>query len=264
MEYFMKSYLLQGNVIKLLRLNYPEYEKIKEETWRTLIKSESILQDGITAGHNYDGFVNGVKKIIKNNDFYVLQHRLSPYVDNDIFANENDDSHNDFMVFSSLEVKLLDIVKDDDSFNRFIEYAGRSLNKNNTIRNVNIRTVPEADGSYTEFLDVDFLSLELGLLRAFILNKSKENKLLCAIIASVFLMHIHPLSDGNGRVSRVLFNVVLERDAENYIPITELCHIARSGYVLSLREAFLFLDWESIIIFYCKCIDLIHNSHEFK
>ncbi|CAI2432564.1 hypothetical protein C8E17_4580 [Serratia plymuthica] len=38
----MKSYLLQGNVIKLLRLSYPQYEGIKEETWRALIKIESI------------------------------------------------------------------------------------------------------------------------------------------------------------------------------------------------------------------------------
>jgi Fic family protein len=74
-------------------------------------------------------------------------------------------------------------------------------------------------------------------------------------------MHIHPLYDGNGRVARVLFNLILGRGKSNYIPMTELCHVARSGYVLSLREAFLFSEWEPIIVFYCKCIEIVHLRH---
>ncbi|MGO4744837.1 Fic family protein [Serratia quinivorans] len=256
----MNNYLLQGNVIKLMPLNYPRHEDVGSGSWSIINCSTLILQNGIRSGVNYDTFMRNVEGALKTNRTSVLKHRLSAYVDNIMFANENKSSNKDFLAFSSLDKILVDILRDDDSFMSFIVSMGLKFSTENGVRTVSVRTVPESDGSYTEFLDVQHLSSELRKLRLFILNNYTDNKLFCSIIASVFFMHIHPLHDGNGRVSRVLFNLILGRDINNYIPMTELCHVARSGYVLSLREAFLFSEWDSVIMFYCKCIDIIHEN----
>lgn len=256
----MDNYLLQGNVIKLMPLDYPRHEDIESGSWSIINCSSLVLQNGILSGVNYDEFIRNIEGALKMNRTSVLKHRLSAYVDNIIFANENKSSSKDFLAFSSSNKLLVDILQSDDDFISFIVFMGLKFSTENGIRAVNVRTVPESDGSYTEFLDVQILSSELRKLRLFILNNHTDNKLYCSIVAAVFFMHIHPLHDGNGRVSRVLFNLILGRDINNYIPMTELCHVARSGYVLSLREAFLFSEWDSIIIFYCKCIDIIHGS----
>uniref|UniRef100_UPI0035C6EA04 Fic family protein n=1 Tax=Serratia quinivorans TaxID=137545 RepID=UPI0035C6EA04 len=257
----MENYLLQGNVVKLMPLEFPKHEEIAGDIWAILNRSLSILQDCISSECNYDYFISNIIMSVENKSISILQHRLSPYVDNVMFANENKSSDKDFMVFCALDLSLSSILNSDNNFFYFIFSAGKEFNAKNKIRDVNVRTVPEADGGYTEFLDFQHLPDQLGKLRLFILNNHKKNPLLCAIVASAFLMHIHPLYDGNGRVARVLFNLILGREKSNYIPMTELCHVARSGYVLSLREAFLFSEWEPIIVFYCKCIEIIHLKH---
>lgn len=257
----MENYLLQGNVIKLLPLEFPKDEHITESTWRAVNHTTAILKSGVTSGCSYDEFLVNIENSIKNENLSILEHRLSPYVDGVMFANENVSSHKDFMAFNSFCYTLPDILKDDECFLKFIECAGKKFNAKNRLREVNVRTVPETDGGYTEFLDVKLMASELSELRTFIAGNYQINNLLCAIITSVFLMHTHPLYDGNGRASRVLFNFILGRDRRNYIALTELCHVARSGYVLSLREAFLFSEWNPIIVFYCKCIEIIHSGN---
>ncbi|MFJ3355325.1 Fic family protein [Serratia liquefaciens] len=256
----MNNYLLQGNVIKLMPLNYPRHEDIESGSWDIINSSTLILQNGIRSGINHETFMMNVEGALKTNRTSILKHRLSAYVDNIMFANENKSSSKDFLAFSSSDKILVDILRSDDDFIGFIIFMGLKFSTENGIRTVSVRTVPELDGGYTEFLDVQHLSTELRKLRRFILNNHTDNKLFCSIIAAVFFMHIHPLHDGNGRVSRVLFNLILGRDINNYIPMTELCHVARSGYVLSLREVFLFSEWDSIIIFYCNCIRIIHEN----
>ncbi|CAI0852536.1 Fic family protein [Serratia quinivorans] len=257
----MENYLLQGNVVKLMPLELPKHEEIAGDTRAILNRSMSILKGYISSECNYDYFIGNIAMSVENKSISILQHRLSPYVDNVMFANENKSSDKDFMVFNALSLRLSSVLNSDKSFSSFILSVGKEFNAKNEIREINVRTVPEADGGYTEFLDFQHLPDELGKLRLFILNNHKKNSLLCAIVASAFLMHIHPLYDGNGRVARVLFNLILGRGKGNYIPLTELCHVGRSGYVLSLREAFLFSEWEPIIVFYCKCIEIVHLKH---
>lgn len=257
----MENYMLQGNVIKLLPLGLPKDEDITGDTLTILNRSISTLQNGISSDCNYHQFIRNVEVSIENGSVSILKHRLSPYVDDIMFANENKSSDNDFKAFNFLSVNFSSILNDDKSFCDFICLAGTEFNRSNRIREINVRTVPEKDGSYTEFLDFQCLPSELSKLRTFISDNYKENTLFCAIIAAAFLMNIHPLHDGNGRVSRMLFNLILDRGEINYIPLTELCHVARSGYVISLREAFLFSEWDSIIVFYCKCIEVVHLNH---
>jgi len=65
-------------------------------------------------------------------------------------------------------------------------------------------------------------------------NPSNESPILCAAAAHAWLAQIHPFSDGNGRASRALVNLILVRN--RYIPciITE---DDRSRYINALEES---------------------------
>ncbi|BEL70291.1 MULTISPECIES: Fic family protein [Serratia] len=254
----MENYVIQGKVIKLLRMDYPKVNHFHTDTRLLLDRTQVLIQN---ISFEYKQLLENANQVIEDKRIQPLQHRLSAYVDLDIFPSENSTSQNEAIFYHQFYPTLSDIVNNNLSFIQFIEKIGSEITRRSfPFRKANIRTVPDKDGSYTEFIDISLLSESLSNLREYAKGNSDDNKLFHAIIFAVMFMHIHPLQDGNGRAARILFNLMLQIKPLSYLPLTELCHFARSGYVLSLREAFLFSEWDNIIKFYCNCIHLLYDS----
>ncbi|HEJ8021765.1 TPA: hypothetical protein SMI40_004997 [Serratia liquefaciens] len=62
----MNNYLLQGNVIKLMPLNYPRHEDIEIGSWDIINSSTLILQNGMRSGINYETFMMNVEGATKS------------------------------------------------------------------------------------------------------------------------------------------------------------------------------------------------------
>lgn len=77
-------------------------------------------------------------------------------------------------------------------------------------------------------------------------SKDKEHPVKLAALVHLKLVTIHPFTDGNGRISRLMMNFVLKR--HNY-PLLDIPYTRRSGYYTSLersqikKEERIFLQW---------------------
>lgn len=78
-----------------------------------------------------------------------------------------------------------------------------------------------------------------------------------SMVALVAITALHPFDDGNGRVSRVLFNALLDGvSSKNYIPIKEIQYASRGGYIIKLRQAWIQKNWNPMAEFLCTSIEL--------
>lgn len=69
-----------------------------------------------------------------------------------------------------------------------------------------------------------------------------------ALVTLVGLSNIHPFADGNGRLSRVVFNWTMNADRTEkvYLPIYETSALSEDGYLLRIKEASYFGQWSPI------------------
>lgn len=257
----MANYTVDGNALVINNLPLPNFNTLSSETLSLLIKTNDMLYCPRFSEKTHSEHTALILKSVHNNQIKALEHRLSKHVDNLMFKNDNSSSNNEVNNIG----KCLNIFEQHlnarNSFPELIKKLG-SMIKGETIelRQGRIRSVPDSDNSYTEFLNVDLIVKSLEELRIFILKTRNQSELFTAIIASVYIVYIHPLTDGNGRLSRLFFNIITSRSHLNYLPFTEICHFARSGYVISMREAMLFSEWDSIIHFFCKSIILMNEK----
>lgn len=88
-------------------------------------------------------------------------------------------------------------------------------------------------GSKAEFPNP--IELEI-LLREFIrwYNKAKLHPLEIAALAHLKFVSIHPFTDGNGRISRILMNFILKK---NRFPMLDIPYLNRDNYYTSLERA---------------------------
>lgn len=77
-------------------------------------------------------------------------------------------------------------------------------------------------------------------------NKSKIHPVMLAALMHLKIVTIHPFGDGNGRITRLVMNFILDK---NKYPMLDIPYEGRSGYYNSLERAqvkkdeFTFLQW---------------------
>lgn len=96
---------------------------------------------------------------------------------------------------------------------------------------------------------VIFLSVEdLNMLDSQIsaISEATGSTVLRAILIFFTIVHYHPYSDGNGRVARTMFNIILRRGGlseRQYLPLFDIMHRSRGKYEVALRYAEVFGNW---------------------
>lgn len=81
-----------------------------------------------------------------------------------------------------------------------------------------------------------------------------------ALYEYVLINNLHPLTDGNGRLSRMVLNLrlrALYRHPSLYLPIKEACLHARAGYEIALRQVELQGRWAPFHDFMRNLFDLL-------
>lgn len=142
--------------------------------------------------------------------------------------------------------------------------ASKIQNREINFRQNKIFTAPDSAGYSWEYADHDSIIPQLTLLYGFLRRTSAISALFSAVVAIVFLNCLHPFMDGNGRISRIIFNMILaQRGLVNscYIPCKEIFLESQFGFVIRIRETFLTGNWENVLTYFCDAVDLcVHLS----
>lgn len=126
------------------------------------------------------------------------------------------------------------------------------------IRSHNVRTSIDRHGSHGMYPPSNLIDQYIRDLEEFIDRYASINPLGAAILAYVALQAIHPLLDGNGRISRIYANYIIIKYTHNslYLPIVEFKSIFPQASSIALRRAQRLGDWGQIY----KMFSILFNS----
>ena len=128
------------------------------------------------------------------------------------------------------------------------------------MRSGKIGTNADMNGVSVRFPPVKFSVSQVDWLRVGMSDDNgKASQLLCAIASLPILTNSHLFTDGNGRVSRVVFNHILHRiglPPNVYLPVYEIMTLSQGGFLIRLRQAEIQNLWEPFISFMLDFIDL--------
>jgi hypothetical protein len=141
--------------------------------------------------------------------------------------------------------------------NHFLAALGE-LNLSLTKRTSNWRTglvgfAADKSGTSIVFPASALVPKQMELLRCSIAETRHHPALVRATIAATLLLNAHPFLDGNGRLSRLLFNFVLRQAGMQewvYIPLYEIARRSNGGYEIALRRAEIFGNWQPLLSYY--------------
>lgn len=137
--------------------------------------------------------------------------------------------------------------------------ASRITNLSMRIRTKPATIQPDNKGVGWICLAPNDISAALQELHRYLLLHRAASPLLTAIVAMVMLSAIHPFADANGRLSRVVFHAILHDHVTSpklYFPFKQIFRMSDCGFEIRLRLVFLKDDWQSIIQYLCRAIQL--------
>ncbi len=122
-----------------------------------------------------------------------------------------------------------------------------------TLRTGVIGTEPDLNGSSIEFPSPIDTVHQIDWLRCRIREERDKVPLLLSAICSLpIITNSHLFTDGNGRLSRALFNHILHRigmSSDVYLPVYELMDASKGGFLIRLRQAEIQNEWEPFVLF---------------
>ncbi|WP_080052759.1 Fic family protein [Pseudomonas syringae] len=155
------------------------------------------------------------------------------------------------LVYSSIyqDYKDLDLFYSVNGFFEVIKnISTRVLGTKAALRKTDVRTGKDRHGVCLVYPPAE--SLQGGLNNLIEFCRSQKKDITSVAVMATFLLGLHPFLDGNGRVVRILTNLLLGRSPETYIPFSELNNISNGGYGIRCRIAVFSNKWSEIIEYY--------------
>ena len=226
-----------------------EFEEISQMKVVRSANELLMLQESVERALNVDS----AKNAMKHYDAYRFDHRLSsfhlkrakswPHI-----SRIEDEKRTYAYVYEKYRYAqlyynsqvLIGILED---------ISSTVLNSKSIIRNSNVRTGKDLHGVCVIYPPAELLRSGIDELISFLQYKTTKSVAAVAVIAT-YLLALHPFSDGNGRVMRILTNLTLERSPATYIPFSELNALSRGGYGIRCRIAAFSNNWSEIIYYY--------------
>ena len=135
--------------------------------------------------------------------------------------------------------------------------ATHLLNTDTRIRTRPSVILPDRKGVGWQCVPADEVVMRLAELHRYITAHQVQSPLQTAIVALVMISCIHPFTDGNGRVSRVVFHAILRKYCVSpnfYIPLKSFYARSDFGFEIRLRQTFLTSDWNQITHYFCDVL----------
>nr|WP_263011131.1 Fic family protein [Duganella violaceicalia] len=125
-----------------------------------------------------------------------------------------------------------------------------------SFRTVPMGTIPDSKGRCRAFPNASEVTLGLKQLWEFENKSVALNPIVRAAVFHYAICVLHPFRDGNGRLARVLFNVLLNRGnvEKSYVPCRQLFNASRFGYEIRLHQLDSEQDWNALIDFFCDVV----------
>lgn len=117
-----------------------------------------------------------------------------------------------------------------------------------TWREGGVRTAPDRAGRFVVYPPARAIAARMQQLLQLLHEHAATHRAYAALVFMVAFCNLHPLRDGNGRLSRMLFNAVLNDGCEVrlYLPLHELAALSRGGYLIRLRQAQYHNQWQAL------------------
>jgi hypothetical protein len=116
------------------------------------------------------------------------------------------------------------------------------------LRNRSRCASPDRSGRYVVYAAPERIAGQLTTIAHAFQSDEHRPRTFDAMLAFVALTNCHPFMDGNGRLSRILGNWFLG-GTTLYLPLREIAIFARGGYLLRVREAEIYGNWEPLARF---------------
>lgn len=120
------------------------------------------------------------------------------------------------------------------------------------------RSSPDVNGFAWVFPPAAAIEPSLRCLHSMLFRSTLKSRILDAIVTYAVITWIHGFQDGNGRISRILFNSILREGgmpAVNYIPLKEFNIISLGGHEIRLRATHLSGEFDEIIEYFIYLLE---------
>jgi Fic/DOC family len=136
---------------------------------------------------------------------------------------------------------------DAGAFIQWVKDASTGLGTSTSgIRTANVFTRRNVDGDRFRYPPASMIEGRLEEIHRFIRHSCNKSPVFTATVAMVALTNCHPLPDGNGRTSRMLFNAILRLMTPMeapYIPLYEIFWVSGFGYEIRVLAAVTTDEW---------------------
>lgn len=131
------------------------------------------------------------------------------------------------------------------------------------IRTGQISTAPDDKGVFVVYPTAVLLPKQVQRLHAFLRVPDNGGAARAAIVAYVALQNAHLFPNANGRVSRVVFNLLLSQGPIRlYVPIREINGLAEGGVLSRIRFAELSNCWEELAVVIGQGVRALYEVHQ--
>jgi Fic family protein len=143
-----------------------------------------------------------------------------------------------------------------DNFKAALRLICVELGVDSRIREHGVKTVADKSGASVIYPHHNQVDNQLAELFKFLSSNYENSPHFCAVVAHLGIGHIHPLSDGNGRLSRAIYNWMINPadSVKLYLPLHELAALSDGGYIIRFRKATYQNDWSEIMAFFTRLV----------
>lgn len=118
----------------------------------------------------------------------------------------------------------------------------------NKIRAAPLHTLPDQVGNFISYPSAEQILPRLSMIQGMIKKNISAPASFIATLLLATIGNCHPLKDGNGRLSRCLYNWTMNARLKvtYYLPIAELSAISEGGFLIRLKAAASRSEWEAL------------------